>query len=145
LVRAYLASSLKNYRLNYIIHNILISRGIFCFLPQRDALERSLKDGEKGDHENSSKIRDLNVQGIRKADVIVVVARFLDADSAWECGFASGLGKPLILIRSSEDQIEDVYMLFHSVENIIIVRKYSSKQLKKTIGSFDFGDISDKK
>lgn len=141
MTKVYLASSLKNYRLNHVIYRILESKGTSCFLPQRDALEESLKNAGKNNHEVASKIRNANVNGIESADVVLVIAKNIGADSTWECGFAAGLGKLVILIRTPKDPVEDVYMLFNSVNHIIEVRRYYTKELERAINSFDFDAI----
>jgi nucleoside 2-deoxyribosyltransferase len=141
MMKAYLASSLKNYRLNYTVSRILESKGISCFLPQRDALEKSLKNASENNHEAASKIRNRNVSGITSADMVLAIAKNLGADSAWECGFAAGLGKLVILIRTPQDPIEDVYMLFNSLEHVIKVPKYEVNELKQAINSLDFDAI----
>lgn len=138
MVTVYLASSLKNYELNYTVFRILESKGISCFLPQRDALEESLKSVSENNHRTAIKIREANIKGIVDADIVLAIAKHLGTDSSWECGFATGLDKPIILIRTLRDSIEDVYMLFNSVNHVIEVRKYGSRELKQALLSFDF-------
>lgn len=144
-VKVYLASSLKNYELNSKLHKVLESKGIECFLPQKDALEESLRNSGNGNHETSSRVRNLNVEGIKRSDIVLAVAKHLGADSAWECGFATGLGKPLILIRSPDDRIEEVYMLFNSVDYLIEVSEYKIEELGQALKSFDFKGASERK
>lgn len=141
MVKIYLASSLRNFFVNRRLHDLLESLGFSCFLPQNDAFEDSLKGSEKGNHETSAKIRDLNAEGIRNADIVVAVAQNLGQDSCWECGFACGLGKPVIVIKTSEERIEETYMLFNSINCIVTVNSYQTNDLKKALNSFDFTSL----
>jgi nucleoside 2-deoxyribosyltransferase len=134
----YVVSSLKNYRLNHTLDTLLQARGLSCFLPQRDALERTLEKGRPEYNAQALRIRNANADGIRRADLLIAIARNLGTDSAWECGFAHGLGKPVIVIRAPADPIEDVYMLFNSVERVLSVPDYDGSHLKAAIDSLDF-------
>lgn len=145
MVKIYLAPSLKNYKLNVAVCNILAEQNISCFLPQRDALEVKLKKAPKDKHEISLKIQKANVKGIKKkADIVLAIAKNLGTDSAWECGFAVELGKPVILLRGPQDLIEDVYMLFNSGSRIIEVSAYKTNELKRVINSIDFESVKRK-
>ena len=133
MIKVYLASSLKNYTINHRITRILESKGISCFLPQRDALESTLKNTSNNNHVLAGRVKEANVTGIKNANIVLIIARNLGSDTAWECGFATALGKRTILLKTQHDTIEDVYMLYNSVDKIIEIRSFSTKELVKVL------------
>lgn len=132
--RVYLISSLKNYGLNQLICKIIEDKGVSCFLPQRDSLEINLKISKNENNNNIAlNIQKANVNGIKNADIILAIAQNLGTDSAWECGFAKGINKSIILLRRPQDPIEDVYMLFNTVDHIISIPKYEEFKFDDSI------------
>lgn len=108
-------------------------------------MEKSLKDTKRGNHELAIKIRDSNVKGIKTADVVIVIARNLGSDSSWESGFAARLGKLVILIRCPQDTIEEDYMLFNSVSQIVEIRYYKLGEIEQAINSLDFNSLDQRR
>lgn len=100
--KIYLASALftlaeqdYNRKLNYE----LISKGHSVFLPQLECEGLT----------NPKKISEKCKQGILSADMLVVNMEGTDVDSgtAWECGFATALNKPIIGVRTDFRQRGD--------------------------------------
>lgn len=140
----YIASSLRNYKANLVIAQTLEDMGIACFLPQRDATERKLQEARKsGNGVEASlarEIRRANIDAIRSASVVVVLADHVGRDTAWECGFATALEKPLLLIVSRGDlagreSLQETYMLFYSLDEEAIkeIPNYNRETLQSLL------------
>lgn len=110
ILRAYLASSLKNQLLNAEIDSRLSALGIDSFLPERDA-EGPASYLWKASDDIARRIFAANVKGIDAAEVVLVVARNMGTDTAWECGYASATGKRVIFLLQEGDSIDSMYMV----------------------------------
>jgi nucleoside 2-deoxyribosyltransferase len=72
------------------------SAGFNVFLPQEDS--NNIKD----ETDRQKIIFNKNLKGIEKSDILVAVIDGADVDSgtAWEIGFASAKGKPVLALRT---------------------------------------------
>ncbi|HWA90239.1 MAG TPA: nucleoside 2-deoxyribosyltransferase [Rhizomicrobium sp.] len=100
-MRIYLASPLSNAILNADLARRLEARGWDCFLPQRDAVQSDAKNN----------VVARNIKAIQSADLIVLVTEGLGIDTAWEVGFATALGKPVIMLEDKNDAIRRSHMI----------------------------------
>jgi nucleoside 2-deoxyribosyltransferase len=98
--RVYLAAPLfseaeRNY--NRTVAGILRENLFDIFLPQETG-----DDSDSRIKEDQVRIFSDNVRALKNADIIVAVIDGADADSgtAWEMGYASALGKPIIALRT---------------------------------------------
>jgi len=97
--RIYLAGALfsqADREFNVKLRDILLFNNFDVFLPQEDS--EVIKDREQWQHE----IFENNEDAIKKADIIVAVIDGSDIDSgtAWEIGYAHGLKKRIVGLRT---------------------------------------------
>ncbi len=86
---------------------VLAKRGFSFFSPMRhDA------DAEKGTTEWARQLFEMDVEEIRKADAVVALYYGASGDTgtAWECGYAAALGKPVVLVHVKEDGDSNLMM-----------------------------------
>ena len=117
----YLASALSNSELNCRIAKGISKLGCYCYLPQDDPLNKTLKkDG------NAIAVR--NRVQIKKCDYLIAVSQKMGLDTSWEVGYAHGLGKPCLLICSmaNVDDAQSSAMSYYSVNAVITVPNWSS-------------------
>ncbi len=110
-MKIYIASSIQNASLNAKLDKYLIAAGFEVFLPQRDtkvSFDQEHKDilAECGDL-----IFRANQQGIDESDLILVVARKLGTDTAWECGYAYAKQKKIVILEEDIMNIQKMYMV----------------------------------
>ena len=88
---------------------VLEGRGFTLFSPMRHPV-----GGEVGTTEWSDKIFEMDKRGIEKTDAVVAVyyGNYSDAGTAWECGYAYAIGKPVILVHV--DAANDSSLMLHS-------------------------------
>jgi len=96
-MRVFISSSLKNKELNKKIAEVLEEHGFEVYLPQRDTPQSN----------DIETVFRANVEGIKKADVVVAVLINYGRDLGFEVGFAYGLGKPIIGLINDESYKED--------------------------------------
>lgn len=138
MTRIYIASSFRNMEINKIVCTILESLNIDVFLPQREIREDLTDEFVKSSLNQKTLVLNRNKEAIKKADVLLIIAKNLGKDTSWECGFGCGLKKPTILIWSKDDSIQNDCMIFNSVQQKINVSTYDCDELKKLIGNIDF-------
>lgn len=114
-MRVYIASSLKNHVLNARIDEFLSNEGVKSFLPQRDAEGDGMQPWTGGDGDVAGRIFAANLAGIDSADVVLVVECNIGTDTAWECGYAIGRGKVVILLESMSTSLKMMYMVSGAV------------------------------
>jgi nucleoside 2-deoxyribosyltransferase len=110
-MKIYIASSLRNCSLNNEIDKILKKAGFITFLPQRDSKISSKRKQIKDTPKLASTIFSTNIKGIDESDLILVVSLNLGTDTAWECGYAFGKQKKIILLAADYDSIWKMYMV----------------------------------
>ena len=90
-----------------------------------------------GDEINiAGKITDQIETEIRKADVCICVIANENPNVAWECGFASALRKPVILICSKKEELyfdvqKDRTILYDNTKTTLPLKKQLIKYLEK--------------
>ncbi|RPI28378.1 MAG: hypothetical protein EHM61_05345 [Acidobacteria bacterium] len=96
-MRIFISSTLKsewNREYNQRVCAALESAGFLCYLPQRDV------------HPESARTVFLqNTNAIRRADVLLAVAKNENANLGVELGFAFGINKPVIILAGQQDRI----------------------------------------
>ena len=97
--KIYLAGALftqAEREFNVKLRDVLMCNKFDVFLPQEDS--EVVKDREMWQHE----IFEKNEKAIQDADIVVAVIDGSDIDSgtAWEIGYAYGIGKPIIGLRT---------------------------------------------
>jgi nucleoside 2-deoxyribosyltransferase len=116
LMNIYIASSLKNHIINLHIANTLSKEGINCFLPQA----QTYNDPNKRNSNNYSSLATIvysdNLSAIKGSDALLVVAHLIGTDTAWECGYALGINKPVFLLEYNNTNIQEMYMVYESIK-----------------------------
>lgn len=82
-------------------------------------MEHTIEDAwEMPNHEWANRVFSEDVQAIRDCDKVVCIyyGLYSDSGTAWECGFAYALGKPVHLIDESNDEVS--LMIVNSAENL---------------------------
>lgn len=93
-MRVFISSTLKddwNREYNLRLCERLESRGIECFLPQRDA-----------DSSSTQRIFESNITGIREATVVLSLVLNESPNLGVEAGYAYGIEKKLVLLTAGE-------------------------------------------
>ena len=103
--RVYLAAPLfseAERQYNLTIAHVLMENFIDVILPQENGDISAARDGQA--HEQ---IYRANMRAIESADLVVAVIDGADADSgtAWEMGYATAMGKPVIALRTDFRQV----------------------------------------
>jgi len=94
---------------------ILEQRGFSYFSPMRYTV-----DAEEGTKEWARQIFELDKNEIQKADVVVAIyyASNGDTGTAWECGYASAIDKPVVLVHVDENLDSNLMMHCGCTTNI---------------------------
>ena len=89
--------------------SVLEGRGLTLFSPMRHSV-----DGEVRTTEWSDKIFEMDRKEIEKTDAVVAIyyGNYSDTGTAWECGYAYAIGKPVILVHV--DAANDSSLMLHS-------------------------------
>lgn len=134
----YIASSLKNHVINARLAEALKHRGFTCFLPQTDSSNYS-EEIAVTNTDIATLIFERNRQAIDDSDCVIVLAKTIGTDTAWECGYAIGRGIPVIILEPTEQTIEHMYMVYCSVESCrrIEVGKHDFQGLAEVAESID--------
>jgi len=101
MIKVFISSTLKtawNREYNLILCNRLESRGIKCFLPQRDA-----------DPSSVERIFESNIEGINEATVVLSVALNESPNLGYEAGYAYGRKKRLLLITTHDHVMPEMF------------------------------------
>ena len=79
-------------------------------------------DAENGTLDWAYKIFEMDQSEIQKADAVVAVYYGSDSDSgtAWECGYAAAIGKPVILVHANSDGDSNLMMHCGAATNIYL-------------------------
>lgn len=118
-MKIYLASSLRNHLVNSQIDSFLRNNGIDVFLPQRDTHTSNPTEPRSNRYAYAETIFRSNVRAIDNSDIVVVVAHNIGTDTAWECGYAVGHQKKVILLFQENDDIVNMYMLIGALSQVI--------------------------
>lgn len=104
---------------------VLTERGLSFFSPMRHTV-----DAEPGTTEWADGIFEMDRGEIEKADAVVAMYYGSNSDSgtAWECGYATAIGKPVILVHVNEDGDSNLMMHCGSTTNIFL----------KDLAAYDF-------
>lgn len=99
------------------VESVLDDRGFEYFSPMRHEVE-----GEPGTSEWAYKIFEMDKEEIGKADVVVALYYGNNSDSgtAWECGYASAMGKPVVLVHAHRDGDSNLMMHCGATTNIYL-------------------------
>ena len=99
------------------VEKILEDNGMTYFSPMRHEAE-----GEPGTPEWAENIFQMDVEEIQKADAVVVLnyGSYSDSGTAWECGYAVGIGKPVVLVHVNRDGDSNLMMHCGSTTNIYL-------------------------
>ena len=98
--------------------DILRGKGFEVFVPREHAIE----NGEKMSNEEwSHNVFDMDVNAINQNDCIVLLyyGLYSDSGTAWECGYAYALGKPVIVVKMTNPDKEDSLMINSSSYAIV--------------------------
>jgi nucleoside 2-deoxyribosyltransferase len=101
MIKVFISSTLKtawNREYNQRLCNRLESKGIACFLPQRDA-----------DPVSAERIFESNIEGINGATVVLSVAINESPNLGFEAGYAYGMKKKLVLITTHDHIMPDLF------------------------------------
>jgi len=112
----YIASALRNHVINARLAEALKHRGFKCFLPQTDSSSYK-EEVAITNPDIATLIFERNRQAIDDSDCVIVLAKAIGTDTAWECGYAIGKGIPVIILEPTEQTIEHMYMVYCSVES----------------------------
>ena len=96
---------------------VLSEKGLSYFSPMR----REDK-GEAGTLEWAYDIYEADITEIEKADVIVALSygNYGDSGTSWECGYAVGKGKPVVLVHTERDGDSNLMMHCGCTTNIYL-------------------------
>ena len=96
---------------------VLDCRGFSFFSPMRHYV-----DAKAGTPEWAHKIFELDRSEIDKADIVVALYYGSEGDTgtAWECGYAAAVGKPVILVHVTEGADSNVMMHCGCTSNIYL-------------------------
>ncbi|MCR5134362.1 MAG: nucleoside 2-deoxyribosyltransferase [Clostridiales bacterium] len=99
------------------VESVLDEKGYTYFSPMRHSV-----GGEVGSQEWAEKIFEMDRDEIMKADAMVTLyyGNYSDTGTAWECGYATAMGIPVILVHV--DEANDANLMLHcgSTTNIYL-------------------------
>lgn len=97
--------------------SILEKKGYQFFSPRRQSY-----DSEPGTKEWAYDISETDRSQIENADVVVALYYGNDSDSgtAWECGYAAAIGKPIVLVHAKRDGDSNLMMHCGATTNIYL-------------------------
>ena len=87
---------------------ILTEKGLSFFSPMRHSV-----DAEAGTAEWSRQIFDMDVEELEKTDAVLLMyyGNYSDSGTAWECGYAYAVGKPIVVVHA--DREADSNLMVH--------------------------------
>ena len=99
------------------VEKILKDKGLTYFSPMRHKAK-----GEPGTLDWAKGIFEMDIDEIDKADAVVVLnyGSYSDSGTAWECGYATGIGKPVILVHVNRNGDSNLMMHCGSTTNIYL-------------------------
>lgn len=85
------------------------------YVPMEHSIENAW---ELPNYEWAKKVFDEDIKAIQEADEVYCIyyGLYSDSGTAWECGFAYALGKPVHLIDESNDEVS--LMMVNGAENL---------------------------
>ena len=100
-----------------LAESVCKEKGLEYFSPMRNSV-----DSEPGTSEWAKKIFEVDKEEIGKADVVVAMYYGNNSDSgtAWECGYASAIGKPVVLVHTHRDSDSNLMMHCGATTNIYL-------------------------
>ena len=101
VIKAFISSTLRtkwNRAYNLQLCDRLESRGIACFLPQRDA-----------DASSTVRVFESNIKGINDADVVLSVVLNESPNLGVEAGYTYGIKKKLLLLTETGHSMPDMF------------------------------------
>ena len=117
MTKIYLASPLfTEYERKKVqsVASTLRNAGYWVYVP----MEHTIKDAwEMPNHEWGLEVFREDVKAIKECDMVYCIyyGLYSDSGTAWECGFAYALGKPVHLIDESNDEVS--LMMVNGAEN----------------------------
>ena len=86
------------------VANYLRSKGHSFYVPMEHSIENAC---DYPNHEWAQMVFDEDVKAIRECDEVhcIYYGLYSDSGTAWECGFAYALGKPVELIDQSNNEV----------------------------------------
>ena len=86
------------------VANYLRSKGHSVYVPMEHSIENAW---DYPNHEWAQMVFDEDVKAIRECDEVhcIYYGLYSDSGTAWECGFAYALGKPVELIDQSNSEV----------------------------------------
>lgn len=132
-MRIYLASPFFNDKENECVtqaENILEGRGFEVYSPRK----YECREGEVGTTPWAEDIFQEDVRAIRESDVMVMLyhGNYSDSGTAWECGFAYGIGKPAIAVTLGENA------------NLMVHRSVKANITMEELKTYDFETMPSK-
>lgn len=99
------------------VESVLSEKGLSYFSPMRNEAE-----GEPGTLDWAERIFSMDKEEIDKADVVVALnyGSYGDTGTAWECGYAAGTGKPVILVHVYREGDSNLMLHCGSVTNVYL-------------------------
>ena len=96
---------------------VLEKRGFTFFSPMRHKV-----DAKPGTMEWSDQIFAMDKDEIHNADAVVALyyGGYSDSGTAWECGYAAAIGKPVILVHADRESNANVMLISGSTTNIYL-------------------------
>lgn len=96
---------------------VLSEKGLSYFSPLRYTGKN-----EYGTSEWAYEIFETDKAEIEKADVVVALnyGNYSDSGTAWECGYAAGIGKPVILVHTDRNGNSNLMMHCGATTNIYL-------------------------
>ena len=94
---------------------VLAERGFDVFSPMRHTV-----DEEPGTAEWARKVFELDRTHLERADAVVMLyyGNYSDTGTAWECGYAYAIGKPVVLVHMNEGTDSNLMMHCGCTANI---------------------------
>lgn len=96
---------------------VLRKKGVSIFSPMRHKAE-----GEPGTPEWARRIFEMDREEIVKSDAVIALyyGNSGDTGTAWECGYASATGKPVVLVHVKRDSDSNIMMHCGCATNIYL-------------------------
>lgn len=106
-MKIYLASPLfTEYERNNVadVAQDLRAKGHQVYVPMEHTIENAW---DLENHDWAKRVFDEDVKAIRECDEVhcIYYGLYSDSGTAWECGFAYGIGKPVKLIDNSNEEV----------------------------------------
>ena len=99
------------------VEKILSKKGFSYFSPMRHEAEK-----EAGTIEWAREVFEVDKKEIDSADIVLALdyGNYGDTGTAWECGYAAGTGKPVILVHTDRDGDSNLMVFCSGVTNIYL-------------------------